>query len=466
MSDVLPPQPEASTSSAVAQASPCSICAANPAVYTCPRCSMRTCSLPCSTTHKSMGDGCSGIRNKAAYVPMNQYGYMALMDDYVFLEDMGRKVSDWGREIVRGGYMGGAAGGMNRGRGAMSMRGRGRGRGTGPVGKTRTRRDILKMQLDFRDIEMDMLPNGMERRTLNQSTWDFKNKTALLTVEFVFHPPKDPLAPSSAPPEAPFTLVTHRNALETPLLSIMRTRVTERSNSKKEKPIPSWLIPLISPDPDVPESFTPPTCVMRTPLDPLSSLSHSGGPRPGQLLCAGYYRLDSALPLGAILKHKNFVEFPTIEVWEDGAFHGTIVDDQGAVLHGDEEHRPKRRKLNVREGKKAITGLLGGYGSEDEDEGDVEERNVLDLLGGYAGSEDEQTEETNREEPSDEDAEGETDEEYEGDPEQLAALLEKLRQAGALRDPNADGALASLGDPDDEQVDWGDSADEGPVEDS
>lgn len=222
---------------------------------------------------------------------------------------------------------------------------------------------------------------------------------------------------------------------------------------------------------------------MRTPLDPLSSLSHSSGPHPGQLLCTGYYRLDPALPLGAVLKHKNFVEFPTIEVWEDGAFHGTIVDDRGTVLHADEEHRRKRRKLNVREGRKAITGLLGDYGSDDE-EGAAEEKNVLDLLGGYAGSEDEEGEEagpTTREsgvdEPTayadelddglgDEDAEGETDDEFAGDPEQLAALLEGLRQAGALRDPAPDGILAALGDPDDEQVDWGDSADEDVADES
>ena len=82
----------------------CVICEKNVAIYTCPRCSTRTCSLICSTGHKTRGEGCSGIRNKAAYVPMNQYGYMALMDDYVYLEDVGRKVGEWGKEIVQGGY--------------------------------------------------------------------------------------------------------------------------------------------------------------------------------------------------------------------------------------------------------------------------------------------------------------------------------------------------------------------------
>ncbi|KZT74289.1 hypothetical protein DAEQUDRAFT_640414, partial [Daedalea quercina L-15889] len=68
----------------------CAVCRAKPAIYTCPRCIMRTCSMPCSNRHKTLGDGCSGVRNKAAYVPMNEYGYMSLMNDYTFLEEMGR----------------------------------------------------------------------------------------------------------------------------------------------------------------------------------------------------------------------------------------------------------------------------------------------------------------------------------------------------------------------------------------
>lgn len=170
------------------QQSVCVICEKNVAIYTCPRCSTRTCSLICSTGHKTRGEGCSGIRNKAAYVPMNQYGYMALMDDYVYLEDVGRKVGEWGKEIVQGGYSsnngnsngyhnsstfgrGGVRGRGGRGRGVGMMRGRG-GRVLGHA--VQSKRDVLKMELDFLDIEMDLLPVGMERRTLNQSTWDPK----------------------------------------------------------------------------------------------------------------------------------------------------------------------------------------------------------------------------------------------------------------------------------------------------
>ncbi|KAH9951677.1 hypothetical protein B0H21DRAFT_186256 [Amylocystis lapponica] len=460
---------ESSSSSGLQlQSSLCAICATDNAKYTCPRCSIRICSLSCSTEHKARGQGCSGVRNKAAYVPMNQYGYMALMDDYVFLEEVGRNVGGWGREIVQGGYL--AGGGTDSGRGRMAPRGRGRGRGRGAGGhaggKTRSKRDVLKMQLDFRDIEMDLLPNGMERRTLNQSTWDFKNRSALLTVEFIFHPSPDPLAPHTQQSHEPYTLVTHRNDLDKSLFSTMQSQIAERSKAKKDKALPAWVRILISPDPDDPDAFTPPMCVMRTPVDPLAALQIQ--PRsslhPGHLLCEAYYKLDPSQPLGTVLKHKHFVEFPTVEVWEESAFHGTIVDDQGAVQLESDGHRPKRRKLNARQGKKAISGLLGGYGSEEEPE-DTEEQNVMNMLGGYAGSGDED------EGHADDDAQGEGPEvnvqldddgsgdEVEHGAEDLAVLLDKLRQAGALRNPAADRMLAGF-DEDEEQLDWGESGDE------
>ncbi|KZT74288.1 hypothetical protein DAEQUDRAFT_720449 [Daedalea quercina L-15889] len=328
------------------------------------------------------------------------------------------------------------------------------------------------MQLDLRDIEMEMLPNGMERRILNQSTWDFKNRTALLTIELKFHPPPDPLQPSSQQTRLSFSLLTHRNALERPLLEVMRSQVAERKKSKKGDPFPAWISSLIFPDPDDPEGFNMPVCVMRTPLDPLAALNARHGPRPGHVRCEAFYKLDPAEPIGANLKHKNFVEFPTIEIWEDSSFHGTIVDDQGSVQREAEEPAPKRRKMSVREGKKAINGLLGGYGSEEEGE-ETEEKKVLGLLGGYAGSDDEdqidgktdarlQVGVTSPYDDGllDEDAEGETDDEAEAAPEDLAVLLEQLRKAGALRDPGADGQLEGMVDGDEEQVDWGESGDE------
>lgn len=100
------------------------------------------------------------------------------MDDYVFLEDVGRKVTDWGREIVQGGYNAvGLKGKVDDNRG-ISSRGRGRGKGHG----NHSKRDILKMQLQVKDIEVELLPLGMDRRKLNQSTWDIK----CVSMSFLF----------------------------------------------------------------------------------------------------------------------------------------------------------------------------------------------------------------------------------------------------------------------------------------
>ncbi len=141
----------------------CVFCPDRVAIYTCPRCATRTCSLPCSAAHKPR-TGCSGIREKAKFVPMNRYTYGTMMGDYVFLEDMSRKVSEWGQDIVRGGY-----GSLQGRRGRAEM-----GPGKTRNGISRKKRDILKLQLELRDVEMDLLPSGMERRVLNQSTWDSK----------------------------------------------------------------------------------------------------------------------------------------------------------------------------------------------------------------------------------------------------------------------------------------------------
>jgi hypothetical protein len=99
---------------------------------------------------------------------MNKYGWGTMMNDYVFLEDVGRKVEEWGREIVRGGLR------------ATESQGNGMMRGKGRMRVARTKRDILKMQLETQDIEMELLPAGMNRRKLNQSYWDHKLRSKLV----------------------------------------------------------------------------------------------------------------------------------------------------------------------------------------------------------------------------------------------------------------------------------------------
>lgn len=105
---------------------------------------------------------------------MNAYGWGTMMRDYCFLEEIGRNVSAWGGEIAREGFATTGNGKVKevRGRGRGGARANGRGRGGRSGGSSK--RDLLKAHLDSLDIEMDALPIGMQRRKVNQSTFDAK----------------------------------------------------------------------------------------------------------------------------------------------------------------------------------------------------------------------------------------------------------------------------------------------------
>lgn len=94
---------------------------------------------------------------------MNAYGWGTMVRDYCYLEEVGRKTSEWGSEIVRGGYL--ANIGASKAASAQkysSWR-------KPTVGKSK--REVLRAHLETLDIEVELLPAGMERRNLNQSTF-------------------------------------------------------------------------------------------------------------------------------------------------------------------------------------------------------------------------------------------------------------------------------------------------------
>lgn len=269
-----------------------------------------------------------------------------------------------------------------------------------------------------------------------------------MTIEYKFYRQRDPSAPSTQPREPPFRLLAHKNRFDTQLLTLVQSKVRERStNAQSGAPLPPWITEFLHPDPDDPESFAIPQFLMSAHVDPRSGLRSK----------STFYKLDPREKLSVILRDTPFVEFPTVEIWEDGddAFKGTIVDAQGGITayadtESDGERRRKRRKLDIRAGKKAIHGLLGGYGSEEEEDDDGDQGgNPMALLGGYDESEDEDLD-------ADADAEGETDEDPDGDDNEVdlapAALIELVKQAQALDSARME---------EEELLDWGDSDDEG-----
>nr|XP_020458533.1 box C/D snoRNA protein 1 isoform X2 [Monopterus albus] len=67
----------------------CGVCGSDEAKYRCPACFTHSCSLFCVKKHKE-ASGCSGVRDKTAFVTLSQFDEMTLLSDYRFLEDTGR----------------------------------------------------------------------------------------------------------------------------------------------------------------------------------------------------------------------------------------------------------------------------------------------------------------------------------------------------------------------------------------
>ena len=57
----------------------CDVCKEVAVRYKCPRCLKKTCCLACVKQHKT-ADGCSGVRDKTAYVAMKQFSEMHLLN--------------------------------------------------------------------------------------------------------------------------------------------------------------------------------------------------------------------------------------------------------------------------------------------------------------------------------------------------------------------------------------------------
>ena len=79
----------------------CQICQINDAIYCCPRCSIRTCSLSCCQKHKQMSN-CNGKRDRTSYISLTKFTDDDLRSDFHFLEDVlhtSERVKRLGKEL-------------------------------------------------------------------------------------------------------------------------------------------------------------------------------------------------------------------------------------------------------------------------------------------------------------------------------------------------------------------------------
>lgn len=100
-----------------------------------------------------------------------------------------------------------------------------------------------------------------------------------------------------------------------------------------------------------------------------------------------YHTLDPTQPLLDNLRHKTFVEYPTIEVWEKGGFTGLVVDIDGRLTETVGERPSKRPRLSVAEDNAPMKELAGAYSGRDKGE----EGTILTILGTYRSDDDTST---------------------------------------------------------------------------
>ncbi|XP_068055273.1 box C/D snoRNA protein 1 [Anomalospiza imberbis] len=77
----------------------CETCGKEEAKYRCPRCMKYSCSLLCVKKHK-LALSCNGVRDKTAFVSVNEFTDLNLLSDYRFLEDVGRTADAAARHCI------------------------------------------------------------------------------------------------------------------------------------------------------------------------------------------------------------------------------------------------------------------------------------------------------------------------------------------------------------------------------
>ncbi|KAH3792129.1 box C/D snoRNA protein 1-like [Dreissena polymorpha] len=133
----------------------CEVCSEVEAKYRCPRCELQTCCLKCVRQHKETS-GCSGLRDKTAFIAVTEFNDRHLLNDYRFLEDCGRKNSNASRDQLK---------------------------------RTSNKPNFLKVlenQARNRKVRLRLMPYPMSKRKHNSTMYQHRLKTILWQVEWRF----------------------------------------------------------------------------------------------------------------------------------------------------------------------------------------------------------------------------------------------------------------------------------------
>lgn len=137
----------------------CEVCGSNKALYTCPKCEVKTCCLNCVRIHKKELQ-CDGIRDRTKFIRVKDFTDTDLLSDYRLLEECARFV--WGvKRDEKKRY-------------------------------TRIDKDLpvhlykLKMAARNRGIALQFLAQNFTRHTINTTRYHYKTNVIHWRVEWIF----------------------------------------------------------------------------------------------------------------------------------------------------------------------------------------------------------------------------------------------------------------------------------------
>ncbi|OAP64813.1 hypothetical protein AYL99_00785 [Fonsecaea erecta] len=142
----------------------CAICHVNPIKYTCPRCEVHTCSLPCVKRHKSWAQ-CSGVRDPTAYRKRAELATPSSVDqDFNFITSVERSLAR-ADELTQTKGIDLAPSGIAR--------------------KGQEARRKFDAELEERGICLIKAPQGLSRHKQNKSHWAGHGKCLMWTTEWL-----------------------------------------------------------------------------------------------------------------------------------------------------------------------------------------------------------------------------------------------------------------------------------------
>lgn len=160
----------------------CTICHIHTPKYTCPRCSVQTCSLPCVRRHK-LWSSCSGTRDPTIYKPRSELLTPSGVDhDYNFLHGIEHQIQRSEKEIVE------ERGIIHRDELKDARLGKQDGRPHGPSrskSKQAPGEECIKAMLKMMGTRVHRAPKGMQRNAVNGTSWSKNNRQINWQVEWM-----------------------------------------------------------------------------------------------------------------------------------------------------------------------------------------------------------------------------------------------------------------------------------------